>query len=115
MTLPQLLTASVVIAVVENHTDLASVAIANFNANFAARGSIRQAHDVLTWVMKLRLLETSGANDPKVILDRFNAQASRRAQLVGQKRTSALNLLQSGCRLGVDLMRDLLSAPHLVE
>ena len=107
MTLPQLLTASVVIAVVENHTDLASVAIAN--ANFAARGSIRQAHDVLTWVMKLRLLETSRANDPKVILDRFNAQASRRAQLVGQKRTSALNLLQSGRRLGVDLMRDLLS------
>ena len=44
---PLLASALVVSATVEAHCELVSVAIAN--ANISARGSIRQAHDVIAW------------------------------------------------------------------
>ena len=93
--------------VFENHCDMASVAIAN--AHHSNRGSIRAPHDIMTWVMKLRLLERAdGHNNPSAILERFNANATSKGKVGGNKRMSALALLQTACKNGVDLMVELL-------
>lgn len=89
----------------ESHADLGSVAIAN--AHHSNRGALRAPHDILTWVMKLRKLE--GSFQPTAILERFNNSASQKGKINGQKRVSALALLQSACREGLDKMIELIS------
>ena len=91
----------------ESHADLASVAIANAHAS--NRGAIRATHDIMTWVCKLRKLEAGGSYQPSEVLERFNAKATGKASVSGNKRTAALNLLQSPCKTGVTNMLDLLS------
>ena len=92
-------------AVFESHTDLGSVAIAN--AHHSNRGALRAPHDIITWVMKLRKLE--GSFQPTAILERFNSSATQRGKITGNKRVSALALLQAPCREGLDKMIELLS------
>ena len=88
-------------AVFESHTDLGSVAIAN------AHHSNRGALSIITWVMKLRKLE--GSFQPTAVLERFKSGATQRGKIAGNKRVSALALLQAPCREGLDKMIELLS------
>lgn len=101
-----LATATVIRATYELHTDLINVAIAN--ANLSSRGSIRAAHDVITWTSKLLMLEANNSGEGKTVLDRFNGQATGRAQVTGNRRVSALNLLAPACHAGVTRMLELL-------
>ena len=100
-------------AIFETHADVASVAIAN--AHHSNRGSIRAPHDVLTWVCKLwRLEKLEGAGyTASPILERFNQGATNKAGVTGNRRTSALHLLQPACRAGVEMMENLLGTVGL--
>lgn len=91
----------------EMHADLASVAIAN--AHHSNRGAIRAPHDLMTWVTKLRLLETGCSIGPTAILERFNSTATTKRKVVGNRRVSALALLNKSCHAGCDRMIQLLS------
>eukprot|EP00435_Cladocopium_sp_Y103_P021105 s571_g5.t1 len=97
-------------AIFETHADVASVAIAN--AHHSNRGSIRAPHDVLTWVCKLwRLEKLDGAGySASSILERFNQGATAKAGVTGNRRMSALALLQPACRAGVEMMENLLGS-----
>ena len=88
--------------------DLAAVAIAN--AHHSNRGSIRQPHDIVTWTMKLMLLEkASGGNYvPSQILEKFNVEATSKGKVTGNKRVAALALLNPKCHKGLELMVQLL-------
>ena len=100
-------------AIFEAHTDVASVAIAN--AHHSNRGSIRAPHDVLTWVCKLwRLEKLEGSGySATAILERFNQGATAKGGVTGQRRMSALALLQPACRMGVEMMESLLGTVGL--
>lgn len=91
----------------EMHADMTSVAIAN--AHHSNRGAIRAPHDLLTWVTKLRMLETGCSIGPTAILERFNSTAISKRKVVGNRRVSALALLNKNCRSGCDKMIQLLS------
>ena len=84
-----------------------SVAIAN--AHHSNRGAIRAPHDLMTWVTKLRLLETGCSIGPTAILERFNSTATTKRKVVGNRRVSALALLNKSCHAGCDRMIQLLS------
>lgn len=96
-------------ALFETHADLASVAIANAHAS--NRGSIRAPHDVITWVCKLRKLQGEHGTlySPTAILERFNQGATVKGKVVGNRRVSALALLQPACHAGLGVMIRLLS------
>ena len=98
--------AAVIHATFEVHVDLASVAIAN--ANVSARGSIRQAHDVITWTSKLLLLVKQGVN-AKEVLARFNCQATKQACVTGARMIAVTTLLQPPCHEGLEVMLALLA------
>ena len=101
-------TIQVIHGLFECHPDLTSVAIAN--AHYSNRGSIRAPHDVLTWVTKLMLLDNAGAGKtPSQILEAYNQNASAKGKVNGQRRVSAMTLLQGACRRGVENMLTLLS------
>ena len=63
----------------------------------------------MTWVCKLKKLEAGGSYQPSEVLERFNAKATGKASVTGNKRMAALNLLQAPCKTGVTNMLDLLS------
>ena len=86
--------------------DLASIALAN--AQLSSAGSIRKEHDVITWLGKLVLLRTQGA-DPGAIIARWNSMSSVRSQLNGQKRVCLLNLLEKAPTETVDFLINLAS------
>lgn len=86
--------------------DLASIALAN--AQLSSAGSIRKEHDVITWLGKLVLLRTQGA-DPGAIIARWNSMSSVRSQLNGQKRVCLLNLLEKAPTEIVDFLINLAS------
>ena len=67
-------------------------AVAYQNAMLSQAGSLRKAHDVPTWLMKLKLLQQKGLAAEEAI-KKWNQQATKEAQLQGQKRTCLLNLL----------------------
>ena len=92
----------------ECHVDIAAVAIAN--AHHSNRGSIRQPHDIVTWTMKLLLLEkaSGGSYAPSQILEKFNAEATSKGKVTGNKRVAALALLNPKCHTGLELMVKLL-------
>ena len=92
--------------------DLTSIALAN--AQLSSAGSIRKAHDVITWLGKLVLLRMQGA-DPGAIITRWNSMSSGRSQLNGQKRVCLLNLLEKAPTETVDFLINLASqvAEHL--
>ena len=71
---PLLASATVVSARVEVHADVVCVAIAN--ATISARGSIRLAHDVITWAGKLDKLADQGVV-VETVITMYNAQASQ--------------------------------------
>ena len=89
------------------------------NASLSARGSIRKAHDVVTWLCKLRLLGAKGLKPDAIIqcpgldwamlesraaqvmfcqsnkkLRTWNNQATQQSQLTGYKRVALLALLE---------------------
>ena len=62
--------------------DRTSVALEN--ARLSAKGAIRQAHDVITWVGTLRILQKSNpALDAAGVIKRFNAMSTSQTQLMG--------------------------------
>ena len=71
-------------------TDAASVALEN--AKLSARGDIRQAHDLSTWLSKLQVLKLKGLS-PTEVLRRWNDSCTKTAQIVGGKRSAILQLL----------------------
>lgn len=73
-------------------SDRASVALEN--AKLSARGSIRRAHDVVTWLGKLVMLKSTGL-DPAAVLKRWNDMATRESQVTGNKRVCCLALLDA--------------------
>ena len=83
-------TARAIYTTIEQHSTLTSVALRN--ATLSHRGSIRQAHDAITWVGKLMLLQEKGS-DASAIIKQYNSQASANAQLSGGKRTAVLAML----------------------
>ena len=66
--------------------------IALENARFSSRGSIRKAHDVITWAGKLHTLKNKGLQ-PSEIIKAFNSSATSAAVLEGAKRVGVMNLL----------------------
>ena len=71
--------------------DLKSIAIEN--AQIAARGDLRKAHDSLTWLGKLLLLQKNGYASDQV-LSSWNAACSQETKIQGQKLQS-LNFLMT--------------------
>ena len=78
---------------VEESTNVLTVALRN--ATLSQRGSIRKAHDAITWVGKLTALKQSG-QDPSNVLKSYNAMASQTGQILGGKRVSVLALMAVG-------------------
>ena len=66
--------------------------VAYQNAMLSQAGSLRKAHDVPCWLMKIKLLQQKGLAAEEAI-KKWNQQASKDGQLQGQKRTCLLNLL----------------------
>ena len=63
------------------------------NATLSQAGSLRKAHDIPTWLMKMKLFQKSGLSSDEAI-KRWNTTASKESQLGGSKRVCLLNLLQ---------------------
>ena len=70
--------------------DVESIAFAN--AKLSARGSIRRAHCILTWLGVLEGLKEKGLTASEVV-KRWNANSTKESQLLGSKRTALLQLL----------------------
>ena len=64
------------------------------NVVLSYRGSLREAHCAITWVMKLNRLVQAGADANNVIKE-YNKEASSGSALTGQKRTSVMALLKA--------------------
>ncbi len=73
-----------------NTTDRGAVALEN--AKLSARGAIRKAHDVITWLGKLRNLQKNGLA-PGEIIKHWNTIATPGNQIQGSKQLCLLNLL----------------------
>ena len=71
--------------------DLVSVAM--LNASLSGRGAIRKAHDVITWMCKLRTLKQANC-DPASCISKWNERCTAAQRLEGSKRTCVLALLQ---------------------
>ena len=78
---------------VEESTNVLTVALRN--ATLSQRGSIRKAHDAITWVGKLTALK-QGGQDPSNVLKSYNTMASQTGQILGGKRVSVLSLMAVG-------------------
>lgn len=70
--------------------DAESIAFAN--AKLSARGAIRRAHCVLTWLGVLQRLKDKGLTASEVV-KRWNSTATKEGQLAGAKRQCLLQLL----------------------
>ena len=68
--------------------------VAFANAKLSARGAIRKANDIITWCLKLRTIELRAKRAPSDVIQSYNSQCTRESQIVGMKRTGALNLLK---------------------
>eukprot|EP00973_Karenia_brevis_P064036 8899265-Karenia_brevis.AAC.1 len=77
----------------ESHASLTSVCLRN--AQLSHRGSIRKAHDAITWVSKLLLLQSNGVTDPSAVIKQYNNNASSGGQIGGAKRVAILALLHT--------------------
>ena len=64
------------------------------NARLSARGAIRKAHDVITWLGKLWILRCDGL-DPGAVLKEWNSMATKESQVTGNKRAACLQLLEA--------------------
>lgn len=73
------------------------------NARLSARGSIRRAHDVVTWLGKLQLLRANG-QDPAAVLKKWNDSCTREAQVTGNRRLCCLSLLERAPDSAVELL-----------
>jgi hypothetical protein len=91
---PLLASATVVSARVEVHADVVRVAIAN--ASISARGSIKLAHDVITWAGKLVKLADQGVV-AETVITMYNAQASQATAVRGARKTALTHLLRPEC------------------
>ena len=70
------------------------VNIAFMNATLSQQGSIRRAHDVLTWLGTfVNVRNSRGHLDDPDLIKTWNSTASRQAQVTGRKRAALLNLL----------------------
>lgn len=71
------------------------VASALLNAKIAQRGSLRAANNMVVWAGVLTHLRSQGVTEPSTVIRRWNATSglTQDAQLVGQKRTGVLNIL----------------------
>ena len=69
-------------------------AIAFENAKLSVRGSIRKAHDVVTWLGVFSLMKKKQhAFDASALVNKWNKDASKQSQIVGTKKVALLNLL----------------------
>ena len=69
------------------------ISVAMLNASLSSRGSIRRAHDVVTWTSKLQVLKVANC-DPANIIRRWNSECTAGHKLEGQKRVALNHLLQ---------------------
>ena len=76
---------------VAHNPDLQKVSF--LNAQLSARGAIRRANDIITWVIKIRNIEQLTNRAAADVVAAWNTEATRESQLVGMKRTGVLNLL----------------------
>ena len=100
----------------EARSDLASVAIAN--AHHSNRGAIRAPHDIMTWVMKLKILEAEGTYQASAVLERFNATAASKGKVTGNKRfvsSSSAAVMPLWCRQDARLSWTCWGDTRLVE
>ncbi len=84
--------------------DRATVALEN--ARLSARGSIRRAHDVITWVGTLYRLQIQCKLSPASVLKTWNATATTQAQVTGNKRMCCLSLLEKAPEKAIQLLLD---------
>ena len=70
------------------------MSVAFHNALLAHRGSIREKHDVLTWLQKLEKVSAATGMTPEEVLAKWNQQCPEAARIVGNKRMCCLNLLK---------------------
>ena len=68
------------------------VSVAMLNASLSARGAIRKAHDVVTWMSKLRSLKQANC-DPAQCIGKWNERCTTSQRLEGSKRQAVMNLL----------------------
>ena len=88
--------------------DRASVALEN--ARLSARGAIRRAHDVITWVGTFRILQKGNPSlDASGLLERYNQVTATQSQLVGAKRSSVLGLLDKALPETIDRLVEYVS------
>ena len=81
--------------------DRASVALEN--ARLSARGAIRRAHDVITWVGTLRILQKGNPSlDASALIKRYNSVTTSAFQVIGAKRTACLGLLDKALPETID-------------
>lgn len=98
-------TARVIRVVIESHSTVTAVALRN--AQLSQRGSIRKAHDSITWVAKLNMLRDK-SQDPSNVIKTYNLSASSNAQLNGMKRVAVLALM-SVSKEALDVILDCVS------
>ena len=68
-------------------------AIAFENAKLSVRGSIRNAHDVVTWLGVFSLMKKKQHSfDPSALVNKWNKDASKQSQITGWK-MALMNLL----------------------
>ena len=96
------------ISVQASHCQDDVLSIALENARLSGAGSIRKAHDVVTWLGKMDLLRKSGV-DASAVIVRWNKMASQRTMLTGQKRVGLLNLMESLSMQNVQQLIELVS------
>ena len=82
--------------------DLTSICFQN--AQSSARGNIRRAHDVATWLAKLSMLQSRGLKADS-ILKQWNEVATKESQIGGQKRVALLALLAAPTEVAQLLVR----------
>jgi len=65
------------------------------NAKLSQRGSIRKAHNVITWAGVLRQLKKNGVDDPTMVVRKWNDMAGMQKdnKIQGAKRSALLNLM----------------------
>ena len=80
------------------------MAVAFRNATLAHRGSIRKAHDVLSWIQKLEKVSTATGWSEDEVLTKWNQQCPADARVIGAKKMCCLNILKSVNKEGRQLL-----------
>ena len=71
------------------------MAVAFKNALISHRGSMRQAHDVLTWIQKLEKVSAACGTPADDVLTKWNRECPAEAKVAGNKRLCCINILKN--------------------